>query len=137
MDLYEEAIEKVIQNISWDKIKAYHKKINLYWEFNENDSIVKRIPNIKELQTDLRDIFSYMLEEKLDYISYGNWIIFWEREESIGDIRVIFRLADFIFEEDKISKESLEHALTKAIENEDYEKAAEIRDILNSKLNYK
>jgi excinuclease UvrABC nuclease subunit len=135
MDRYEEAIEAVIQSISWSKIKAYHKKINLYWEFEENNSIVKRIPNIKELQEDIRGIFKHMLAKDLDYISYGNWIIFWDREESIGDIRVIFRLADFMFEEDTVSRKSLEVALDKAIEKEDYEKAAEIRDALNSKTN--
>jgi hypothetical protein len=135
MDRYKEAIETVIQSISWSKIKSYHKKINLYWEFEENNSIIKRIPNIKELQEELRGIFKHMLDKDLDYISYGNWIIFWDREESIGDIRVIFRLADFMFEEDTVSRKSLEVALNKAIEKEDYEKAAEIRDALNSKPN--
>ena len=40
-----------------------------------------------------------------------------------------------MFEEDTVSRKSLEVALDKAIEKEDYEKAAEIRDALNSKTN--
>jgi hypothetical protein len=75
-----------------------------------------------------------MLLENLNYISYGSWIIFWDREDSsIGDIRVIFRLAEFVFEEDKKSRGALEKALEKAVEKEDYEYAAEIRDALNKK----
>lgn len=135
MDRYTEAFEKVIQSINWRKIKSYHKKLNILWEVEDDKQIIKRVPNAGELKEELRSIFEHMLTENLSYISYGSWIIFWDREDSItGDIRVIFRLADFIFEEDKVSRKSLEEALAKAIEKEDYENAAEIRDALNKKV---
>ena len=97
--------------------------------------IVSRIPNVAELKSDIRAIFEHMLEQDLHYISYGNWIIFWDREEgNVGDIRVVFRLAEFVFEEDKTSRDALEKALEQAIEKEDYENAANLRDALNKKL---
>jgi hypothetical protein len=76
-----------------------------------------------------------MLDQDINYISYGSWIIFWDREEGeLGDIRVIFRLADFIFEEDKTSAENLQEKLRHAVETEDYEYAAIIRDELKNKI---
>jgi len=134
MNHYREAFDKVIQSINWRKIKSYHKKLNITWEIEDDKQIIKRIPSVDELRSELKSIFEHMLSEDLSYISYGSWIIFWDREEGIsGDIRVIFRLADFIFEEDKQTRRSLELALEKAIEKEDYENAAEIRDALNKK----
>jgi hypothetical protein len=134
MDLYKEAFERVIQNINWRKIKSYHKKLNILWEFTEENELVMRVPYVSELREELKSIFEHMLSEDLNYISYGSWIIFWDREDSVsGNIRVIFRLADFIFEEDKKNRQSLEKALAKAIEKEDYEYAAELRDALNKK----
>lgn len=136
MNHYREAFDKVIQSINWRKIKSYHKKLNITWEIEDDKQIIKRIPSVDELRNELRSIFEHMLGEDLSYISYGSWIIFWDRDEGVsGDIRVIFRLADFIFEEDKQTRRSLELALEKAIEKEDYENAAEIRDALIKKNN--
>lgn len=134
MNHYREAFGKVIQSIDWRKIKSYHKKLNITWEIEDDSKVIKKIPSTDELRDELRSIFEHMLDENLSYISYGSWIIFWDREEGVsGDIRVIFRLADFIFEEDKKSRRSLELALAKAIEKEDYENAAVIKDKLNKK----
>lgn len=134
MNHYKEAFEKVIHNINWRKIKSYHKKLNITWEIKDDTQIIKKIPTTDELRSELRSIFEHMLSEDLSYISYGSWVIFWDREDGEPcDIRVIFRLADFIFEEDKKTRHSLELALKKAIEKEDYENAAEIRDALNKK----
>lgn len=131
MDHRQDAFKRVIQSIDWKKIKGYHVKLNILWEFVDDKQIIKRIPNVAELREELKSIFEHMLLQNLSYISYGSWIIFWDREDdAIGDIRVIFRLADFAFEEQKNSRESLESALKKAIEKEDYKNAAEIRDIL-------
>lgn len=133
MNQYKIAYEKVIQRINWRNIKSYHKKLNISWEIEEDKELIFRIPTIAELKTDLRSIFQHMLEEDLHYISYGNWIIFWDREEGVvGDIRAIFRLAEFVFEEDKKSRDALETALERAIEKEDYEYAARIRDELKN-----
>jgi hypothetical protein len=134
MNQYKSAYERVIQSINWRNIKSYHKKLNIRWDMEYDKEIISRIPNVAELKSDIRAIFEHMLEEDLHYISYGNWIIFWDREEgNVGDIRVVFRLAEFVFEEDKTSRNSLEKALEAAIEKEDYENAANLRDALNKK----
>ena len=96
------ASERVIQSIDWRKIKSYHKNNNILWEIEDDKTTHKRLPSVAELRDELRSIFSHMMSEDLHYISHGSWIIFWDREDSdIGDIRVIFRLAEFVFEEDK------------------------------------
>jgi len=134
MNHYVAAFERVIQSIDWRKIKAYHKNNNILWEIEDDKETLKRLPSVAELRNELRSIFDHMLLENLNYISYGSWIIFWDREDgSTGDIRVIFRLAEFVFEEDKKSYHALQKALEKAIETEDYEHAAELRDALNKK----
>jgi hypothetical protein len=134
MNRYKVAFLRVIRTIDWKKIKQYHKKLGILWEFEDDKELVKRVPLINELKDELVSISEHMLSENLNYISYGNWIIFWDREEgTTGNIRIIFRLADFVYEEDKKNRVSLENALASAIEKEDYEYAAEIRDKLNKK----
>ncbi len=139
MKSHREAYESIIRSIDWKKIKSYHKKLDIYWEIQDDKQSVKIIPTIEELKNDLRSIFEHMLSENLFYISHGNWIIFWDREphQEIGDIRIIFRLADFVYEEDKDSYESLQRSLEFAIENEDYEYAAVIRDEMIKKAPHK
>jgi excinuclease UvrABC helicase subunit UvrB len=77
-------------------------------------------------------MLEHMYNEKLTYKYYGNWVIFWENQEDtkIGDIRIVFRLADFVFESSN-TRERLETALNQAIENENYEYAAKLRDEIN------
>lgn len=134
MNHFVSASEKVIQSIDWRKIKSYHKNNNILWEIEDDKETLKRLPSVAELRDELRSIFAHMISEDLHYISYGSWIIFWDREENtIGSIRVIFRLAEFILEEDKRSKRALEKALARAVESEDYENAAVFRDALNKK----
>ena len=138
MDNISYAIDRIINAIDWRKIKDYHKKLGIYWEYVVDKETVQKLPTIADLKEELRSIIRHMRDEKLNYISYGSWVIFWDRmDESIGDIRVIFRLADFHFEENRNSKESLEEALQKAIENENYEYAATIRDALIKKQSEK
>lgn len=134
MDVYNKAIDRVIGMIDWRKIKGYHKKLGINWEFNHDKETVRRIPNVSELKSELKSLLNHVREENLSYISHGSWVIFWDREcTGIGDIRVIFRIADFHFEENKSSHESLEVALKKALEKEDYEYAAILRDTLHKK----
>jgi len=137
MSLHRKAYESIIRSIDWRKIKSYHKKLDIYWEIQEGKESVKAIPSIGELKNNLQSIFEHMLTENLFYISHGNWIIFWDRvADEPGDIRVIFRLADFVYEEDKDSYEALQKALELAIEKEDYEYAAVLRDeIIKKDLN--
>lgn len=134
MEAYKEAINRVISMIDWRKIKGYHKKLGIRWEFTYDKETVSRIPNVGELKEELKSLLNHVHEENLNYISHGSWVIFWEHDTAgIGDIRVIFRIADFHFEENKESKESIEAALIKAIEKEDYEYAAILRDSLQKK----
>lgn len=124
-------IDNVIYSIDWKKIKTFHTRLGIKWVYESKDGEIERIPNVAELRGDLRQILNHMVTEDITYISYGNWVIFWDKEENttIGDIRVIFRLADFVFESGS-QKERLEAALSKAIDDEDYEYAAQIRDEL-------
>jgi hypothetical protein len=128
---HKKAINKVLTSIDWRKIKSYHAKLGIRWEYEVDKEIVYKVPSIPELRTELSSILTHMLEENLDYISHGSWVVFWDSDT--GDIRVIFRLADFSFEDKNPSKESLEEALKKAVEREDFEYAAVIRDEINNK----
>jgi hypothetical protein len=132
MDVPNKAINSIVNSIDWRKIKSFHKKLNITWEFEIDKEIVERVPNVGELKEDLRKMLEHMYNEKLTYISYGNWVIFWENQEDtkIGDIRIVFRLADFVFESSN-TRERLETALNQAIENENYEYAAKLRDEIN------
>lgn len=127
-----QAIDKILSSIDWKKIKSYHTKLGIKWEIEIDKQLIKRIPSVPELRDDLSSILHHMVEKELDYMSYGSWIIFWIN----GDIRVVFRLADFSFEDSKMIKEAdgkeLEEALQKAIDNENYEYAAVIRDEINN-----
>lgn len=128
-------IDKVIRSIDWRKIKSYYRKLGIRWEYQEDKETVHRTPTVAELKDDFRSLLSHMLDQEINYISYGSWIIFWDREDGgLGDIRVIFRLADFVFEEDKKSAENLEEKLRSAVEREDYEYAAVIRDEIKNKI---
>lgn len=132
MDARMKAIDRVVSMIDWRKIKAYHKKLGILWEFTYDKETVRRVPNVGELKEELKSLLTHVYEENLNYISHGSWVIFWDREESsIGDIRVIFRIADFHFEENASgNRDSLEEALKQAIESENYEYAAVLRDEL-------
>jgi hypothetical protein len=138
MESFAKTINRIISTIQWRKIKSFHKKLNILWEFEkeEGEDTIQRVPTVLELKDELKSLLRYMKDEDCDYLSYGNWVIFWERGEGeIGDIRVIFRLADFQYQENPETKDSLEDALQKAIENEDYEYAAIIRDTLQKNEN--
>jgi len=138
MESFAKTINRIISTIQWRKIKSFHKKLNILWEFEneEGEDPIQRVPTVLELKDELKSLLRYMKDEDCDYLSYGNWIIFWERGEGeIGDIRVIFRLADFQYQENPETKDTLEDALQKAIENEDYEYAAIIRDTLQKNEN--
>jgi hypothetical protein len=134
MEPLNKTIDRIVNAIDWRKIKDYHKRLNILWEFVEDKQTVQRIPTIPELRSELRSIIFYMSEANLDYISYGSWVLFWDRDKGeVGDIRAIFRLADFHFEENANSVSTLEDALQRALEKEDYESAAAIRDTLQKK----
>ena len=136
METPREIISNVIYSIDWRKIKTFHTRLGIRWVYETKSGDVERIPTVSELREDIRQILNHMVLENINYISYGNWVIFWDKEDdkTVGDVRVIFRLADFVFETDD-EKERLELALSKAIDDEDYEYAAQIRDKLKKKTN--
>ena len=123
-------VERVVNSIDWRKIKSYHRKLGIVWEYEEDKETVQRIPSVSELRDDFRTLLTHMLDQEITYISYGNWIVFWENDPE--EVRVIFRIADYIFEENR-EKSNLEEELKSALEKEDYENAAIIRDKINSK----
>ena len=124
-------IKAIMLSINWKSIKAFHKKLGISWVFeNPDGEEYERIPTVPELKEDLKQILVHMHNEKITYLSYGNWVIFWDMDnDEAGDMRVIFRIADFVIE-NGTTRERLEMALSKAIEDEDYEAAAIIRDEL-------
>jgi len=124
------SISRVLASIDWRRIKAYHAKLGITWEYNVRDEIVYRIPTIPELKGEMQSILQHMIDGSLDYISYGNWIVFWDIQDD-GGVRVVFRLADFSFNITEDSEASLEENLRNAIESENYEYAAVIRDKIN------
>lgn len=137
MKNYSKAISRVLESIDWRKIKTYHSKLGIRWEYMVDKEIVYKTPSIPELKSELSSILQHMADENLDYISYGSWVIFWDHE-AIGDVRVIFRLADFSFEDSQsteigASYEDLAAALEKALLSENYEYAAQLRDEINNK----
>lgn len=140
-------IDIIISKIDWSNIRKYHKKLDIFWEIeNEKKEKVLRIPTEKDLKEDLLSILHYMFNEKMEYLSYGNWIIFWnmdsivEEERLLSEIRVIFRVSDYTFTNNQdlskqfqkslteIDKVKLEIMLENALKVEDYENAAFIRD---------
>ena len=133
MSAYVAYINKVVNSIDWKKIKSYHQKLRILWEYTKDDVIIKKVPTVLELKKDFRQILLHMIEQEITYISYGHWVIFWERDQKdLGDLRAIFRLADFTHEQEKGNILMLEEMLCSAIEAEDYEKAALIRDELKN-----
>jgi hypothetical protein len=86
MDLIHKAIDRVIGMIDWAKIKSYHKKLGILWEFTYDKEIIRRTPNIPELKDELRSLLNHMNEEGLNYISHGNWVVFWDKERVLCPI---------------------------------------------------
>jgi len=150
-------LQKIIEKIDWEKIEKFYKTFEIYWQFRKDDGeFESRIPNIKELKKELETILNYMLEKELNFINYENWMIFYDKDDkNLEEIRIIFKLIDQLFlvknefyfpfdgndflsdeiedeiEKDTDKEDNLEYLNKKlkiAIEKEDYETAAELRD---------
>lgn len=137
-------IEKILSKIDWIKIQDYHKKLNIQWDIeNKDGNIETKIPGVNDVKNEVQDLLLYMFDNGLDYLSYGNWVIFWENEDDVmlGEVRVIFRLEDYLFKQKKQPSnyvhtpfensedvEELKLELERAVEDEDYESAAKLRD---------
>jgi len=141
MEELQKTINQIVKSIDWVRIKSIHKKLNILWEYEEDKEIVYRVPTVSELKEELRSVIHYMYENDLNNVSYENWIIFWDKPEDkvFGELRAIFRIFDYSFNETKSENptEDLNEELKIALENEDYEYAALIRDELKRKKKYK
>lgn len=134
MEIYRKAYQLVIKKIDWRKIKNYHKKLDILWEIQEDKQVVKIVPPVDRLKEDLSSIFEHMLSENLSYISHGNWIVYWDRSPiDEGNIRLIFRIAEFTYENNVKSIEKLKSDLNAAVDEENYEYAAILRDEIYKK----
>jgi len=143
MDSFSKTINQVIKSIDWVRIKSIHKKLNILWEFEDDKQTVSRVPTVSELKDEFRFLVQHMNENDLDYVSYENWVVFWEKEDDqpFGSLRAVFRLLDYSFteseetiiESEESPSEDLDAELKIALDNEDYEYAAVIRDELKKK----
>lgn len=136
-------ISKILAKVDWTKIQDYHKKLNILWDIeNKDGTVTPQVPDIIDLRNEVEALLLYMFDNDLEYLSYGNWVIFWEHEDgAFGEIRVIFRLIDYLFTskeenhspfENTKSIEDLQEDLDCALKDEDYESAAILRDMIHS-----
>ncbi len=134
-------IQTILDSLDWEEIQDYHNKLNILWDIQKEDGTKKTaVPSVFDIKEELNELLQYVTSENLDYLSYGNWIIFAEEEE----FRVVFRLNDWVFKRNKIKesipyhipfisldKDELENTLERALKVEDYELAAELRDAIH------
>ena len=145
MDSLSKTINQLIKSIDWIRIKSIHKKLNILWEFEDDKQTVTRVPTVGELKDEFRALIQHMNENDLNYVSYENWIVFWEKtdDQPFGSLRAVFRLLDYSFSESEETEseespsEDLDAELKIALDNEDYEYAAIIRDELKKKQKHK
>jgi len=135
-------LEHIMDKIDWKSIHDYHEKLNILWDIEDNKgTIVPRVPTIEDIKDELSSLVTYMFDNQVDYLAYGNWVIFSDEFEEDFEVRVIFRLADYIFKSDNSSEnytpfptdsinmvEELKSKLQLALKDEDYELAAYLRD---------
>lgn len=143
-DVYEKMISTIIRNMNWSRIKHFHHLLDLKWQFQDNKgNIVERFPTITELKDELKTLIKFAMIEKEKSIETGNWLIKWdfiEEENKTPNftLEVFFVLEDAISIETNIkdySKDSLpklEDQLKSAVDSENFEEAAKIRDIISS-----
>ena len=143
-------IEKVISSLNWKNILDYHQQLNILWDFTDkNGNSEAKIPTIKDIQSELYSLLTFMIEEELNYYCYGNWNIFIEHGDDIFSsdcVKVIFGISNckyLIDSEDDLYNHTpfidineikmlLESKLNKAIAKEDFEAAAILRDSISN-----
>lgn len=132
-------LKSLTSDINWEEIQKLYKKLNIVWNIEVSPGTFEsKIPEISDLKDEVKQLIEFLYESGDDYISYGNWIIFFDKDNN--NVRIIFRLADITIG-DKPKKEfklqedydirSLEDKLNLCVLNEKYEEAASIRDKIN------
>jgi len=134
----EAILKSVLTEINWEEIHRYYTKLNIIWNIeSELGKITQKIPSINDLQEEVSQLIDHLYDTHDDYISYGNWIVFLERGESV---RVIFRLADttiskkeslFSGVQENYDIAVLENRLRICVSKEEFEEAASLRDKIN------
>lgn len=142
-DVYEKMISNIIRNMNWSRIKHFHHLLDLKWQFQDNKgNIVERFPTITELKDELKTLIKFAMVEKEKSIETGNWLIKWELIEEENKtpnftLEVFFVLEDAISIETGVkdySKDTLpklEDQLKSAVDSENFEEAAKLRDIIS------
>lgn len=131
-------IKDSIDAIDWKKIMCYHKALNIQWQIEEESgNIIERLPSLKEIQEELIQLLKFAIEKDLKVLDYGNWIIYWSNEKAEGFesgalIEIIFSLDSYMVLDDTVVPQEILDELNEkmqvAIDKEDYEEAALIRD---------
>lgn len=143
---YQKLVQGVIKAINWNKVKHFHKAFEIKWQFEEEKgAILERYPLVDELKDELRSLLDFVITKNMKSLDYGNWIIFWKDEKTAIEeglegarLEAIFSLEDSLVidnDSETNSIELLEKQLSTAVEIENYEKAAKIRDKISMKKN--
>jgi len=139
----EKMVQDVVKSINWNRIKYFHHIFGIKWQFQEKEGfIAERFPTVSDLKEELRTLLRFAMEKNTPVLEYGNWLIFWTSEELAkkqgtegARLEAIFSLEDSIaLDTSSLDSESIEDAkikLEEAVEREDYEKAAKLRDRIN------
>lgn len=144
-------VQDVVKAINWNRIKYFHHIFGIKWQFQEKEGfIAERFPTISDLKEELKTLLKFAMTKNTPVLEWGNWLIFWTNEDLAkrqgtegARLEAIFSLEDSIaLDSSSLDLESIESTrmkLEEAVDKEDYEKAAKLRDrisILESRKNY-
>jgi protein-arginine kinase activator protein McsA len=142
-DVYDKMISNVIRNINWSRIKHFHHILDLKWQFPDTKGhIVERHPTVTELKEELKTLINFAIKQKEKTFQKDLWLIEWDCKEKEGS-SPSYSLEVFFVLEEAVSVETgnkelpknvneLESRLNEAVEHENFELAAEIRDLITS-----
>ena len=131
-------IKEAVESIDWKKIMYFHNALNIQWQIEEDDgNIIERAPSEEEVRDELQQLLKFAVEKNLKVLDYGNWIVYWSDGETTkldnikGAVIEIIFSSDSYFVNTEDTKDTLDDLNKKmriAIEEEDYESAALLRD---------
>jgi len=136
----EKMVQDVVKAINWNRIKYFHHIFGIKWQFQEKEGfIAERFPTISDLKEELRTLLRFAMSKNTPVLEYGNWLILWTNEDLAkkqgtdgARLEAIFSLEDSIAldtsSQDLESIEATRMKMEEAVNKEDYEKAAKLRD---------
>lgn len=139
----EKMVQDVVKAINWNRIKYFHHIFGIKWQFQEKEGfIAERFPTISDLKEELRTLLRFAMSKNTPVLEYGNWLILWTNEDLAkkqgtegARLEAIFSLEDSIAldtsSQDLESIEATKMKMEEAVNKEDYEKAAKLRDRIN------